>query len=211
MKFRDEESGIEFGINYESINSESQREAVEEFVKGLGASPENMIIDNHDAIVRDPITKEVFPAPTFKDMCRIVEGYEDFYNTLKELNEIHNKMIRFVSVQASHNNYFPHMGIRKNFDELYIERYHDDENLQDVFDLRIIKDGKYLPKENLVEFFKEILKLNELEIEHKNTLNILDDFMNMLNKLQCNPDDKTLQLQARDMLTMMNVDIKLGD
>ena len=155
MKFRDEESGIEFGINYESINSESQREAVEEFVKGLGASPENMIIDNHDAIVQDSITKEVFPAPTFKDMCRIVEGYEDFYNMLKELNEIHNKMIRFATVKAYYNHYFPYIVIRKNFDELYIGRYYDDEKLRDVFDLRIIKDGKFLPNENLVEFFEK--------------------------------------------------------
>ena len=68
-------------------------------------------------------------------------------------NELKKK--RFVLVQASRNNYFPHMGIRKNFDELYIERYHDGEELKDVFDLRIIKDGKFLPNENLVEFFEK--------------------------------------------------------
>lgn len=63
-------------------------------------------------------------------------------------------------------------------------------------------------QEALDDCKKEIKKLKS---QHQNTLNVLADFMSMLNKLQCNPDDETLQLQARDMLTLMNVDIKIGD
>lgn len=35
MRFKDKNSGIEFGINYEAIESESQKKAVEDFVFGL--------------------------------------------------------------------------------------------------------------------------------------------------------------------------------
>lgn len=50
MKFRDKESGIIFGINYESIESESQKEAVESFVKNLRDSLdcEEVVEDEED-------------------------------------------------------------------------------------------------------------------------------------------------------------------
>ena len=71
------------------------------------------------------------------------------------------------------------------------------------------------PLRNKIIFFEDLddckKEIKKLKSEHQNTLNVLDDFMSMLNKLQCNPDDETLQLQARDMLTLMNVDVKIGD
>ena len=95
--------------------------------------------------------------------------------------------------------------------EIVVEINHEEHNLDFLVDgirKKIIFFYEYGDGDNLDDCKKEIKKLKS---EHQNTLNVLDDFMSMLNKLQCNPDDETLQLQARDMLTLMNVDIKLGD
>lgn len=49
-----------------------------------------------------------------------------------------------------------------------------------------------------------------LEKENENLNNVLEDFMVMLNRLQAEPDNKSLQIMAKDMLRMMGKDI-IGD
>lgn len=95
--------------------------------------------------------------------------------------------------------------------DMVVEINGEEHNLDFLIDHlrnKIIFFYDYGDGDDLDDCKKEIKKLKS---EHQNTLNVLDDFMNMLNKLQCNPDDETLQLQARDMLTLMNVDVKIGD
>lgn len=95
--------------------------------------------------------------------------------------------------------------------DIVVEIDHEEHNLDflvDGINKKIIFFYDYGDGDDLDDCKKEIKKLKS---EHQNTLNVLDDFMSMLNKLQCNPDDETLQLRARDMLTLMNVDVKIGD
>lgn len=49
-----------------------------------------------------------------------------------------------------------------------------------------------------------------LEKENENLNNVLEDFMVMLNRLQAEPNNKSLQSMAKDMLRMMGKDI-MGD
>lgn len=49
-----------------------------------------------------------------------------------------------------------------------------------------------------------------LEKENENLNNVLEDFMVMLNRLQAEPNNKSLQGMARDMLQMMGKNI-MGD
>lgn len=57
---------------------------------------------------------------------------------------------------------------------------------------------------------KQDERIKELEKENKNQNNILEDFMVMLNRLQAEPNNKSLQSMAKDMLRMMGKDI-MGD
>lgn len=74
---------------------------------------------------------------------------------------------------------------------------------------------RFLNSKETVELLNKLEEdrqfLKELKVEYKRVYRILDDFMKITNQLQANPDDETLQLQARDMLTLMNVDVKIGD
>ena len=55
----------------------------------------------------------------------------------------------------------------------------------------------------------QLLKSQQfLEMELKNTQNVLFDFMDILNKLQANPTDEKLGNIARDMLQINGVVIK---
>lgn len=49
-----------------------------------------------------------------------------------------------------------------------------------------------------------------LKKENENLNNVLEDFMVMLNRLQAEPNNKSLQSMAKDMLRMMGKDI-MGD
>ena len=49
-----------------------------------------------------------------------------------------------------------------------------------------------------------------LEKENENLNNVLEDFMVMLNRLQAEPNNKSLQIMAKDMLRMMGKNI-MGD
>ena len=53
---------------------------------------------------------------------------------------------------------------------------------------------------------KDKQSFEELIIEYKNISGILDDFIEITNKLQKNPTDIALQNIARDMLMMMGVE-----
>ena len=53
-------------------------------------------------------------------------------------------------------------------------------------------------------------KLSEYEKENENLNNVLEDFMTITNRLQSEPNNKSLQIMARDMLQMMGKDI-MGD
>lgn len=57
---------------------------------------------------------------------------------------------------------------------------------------------------------KQDKQIKELEKENENQNNILEDFMVMLNRLQADPNNKSLQSMAKDMLRMMGKDI-IGD
>lgn len=47
----------------------------------------------------------------------------------------------------------------------------------------------------------------QLRFEKLNTERVLSDFINMLNKLQANPNDERLLMNSRDMLVMMGVEV----
>ena len=49
-----------------------------------------------------------------------------------------------------------------------------------------------------------------LEKENENLNNVLEDFMTITNRLQSEPNNKSLQIMVRDMLRMMGKDI-MGD
>ena len=66
------------------------------------------------------------------------------------------------------------------------------------------EDYKYLT--TLLNRQDSMIRL--LRIDRNNTHEVLSDFMNMLNRLQSNPNDESLKNQARDMLIMMDVDLK---
>lgn len=51
-------------------------------------------------------------------------------------------------------------------------------------------------------------RYEDLEIEYKRVHNLLDDFMDITNRLQANTADTSLQMMARDMLRMMGVELK---
>ena len=51
-------------------------------------------------------------------------------------------------------------------------------------------------------------KNNTLTIQNTNYHNVLDDFMNILNRLQANPTDEKLLNISRDMLLNMGVKLK---
>lgn len=81
-------------------------------------------------------------------------------------------------------------------------------------------DGEYWESwdnygEEMAEEINKLLdkqgkRIKELEKENENLNNILEDFMEMLNRLQANPDNEVLQSMAKDMLRMMGKDI-MGD
>jgi hypothetical protein len=70
---------------------------------------------------------------------------------------------------------------------------------------------KSLNTDETVELLNRLEKdrqfLKELKIEYKRVSRILDDFMDITNKLQANPDDATSQMIARDMLMMMGEEV----
>lgn len=60
------------------------------------------------------------------------------------------------------------------------------------------------------DYNMEVLTRQSIEKENENQNNVLEDFMMMLNRLQAEPDNKSLQMMAKDMLRMMGKDI-MGD
>lgn len=74
---------------------------------------------------------------------------------------------------------------------------------------------RFLNSKETVELLNDLDKdrqfLKELKIEYKRVSGILDDFMDITNKLQANPNDATSQMIARDMLLMMGIDLKEVD
>ena len=70
---------------------------------------------------------------------------------------------------------------------------------------------KFLNTDETVELLNQLEKdrqfLKELKIEYKRINNILNDFMEITNRLQANPNDDSLQSVARDMLIMMGEEI----
>ena len=57
---------------------------------------------------------------------------------------------------------------------------------------------------------KQDKRIKELEKENENQNNVLEDFMTITNRLQSEPNNKSLLLMARDMLRLMGKNI-MGD
>lgn len=63
----------------------------------------------------------------------------------------------------------------------------------------------------LARLINELSEENkELKKENENQNNVLEDFMVMLNKLQAEPNNKSLQSMAKDMLRLMGKNV-MGD
>ena len=72
-----------------------------------------------------------------------------------------------------------------------------------VYDKR--EDKKYNIYEIKAARLQE--RIECIESQKDNTDNVLHDFIYMLNRLQANPTDEGLQMQSRDMITMMGVHV----
>ena len=70
-----------------------------------------------------------------------------------------------------------------------------------VYDRR--EDKKYNIYEIKTARLQE--RIECIESQKDNTDGVLHDFIYMLNRLQANPTDKGLQMQSKDMITMMGV------
>ena len=62
---------------------------------------------------------------------------------------------------------------------------------------------------NELENDKKMLK--DLKVEYRRINNILNDFLEITNRLQADPNNSTSLMMARDMLLMMGVELIDGD
>lgn len=147
--FKDPESGISYGINYEACRSESQRKAVESFVKGLHESlnkdfnlhnPQYMEDTYKNKPVKDPLTGEFIPEASFEEMCELVENYKEFKEFLDEMIKLDNelkyncKCLTYKTAIKKHRHLF---SIRKNFEHYRIYKYRDIGNMVDVAEFQV--------------------------------------------------------------------------
>lgn len=91
------------------------------------------------------------------------------------------------------NRYFKERHLLRN-DKIHDWTCHQSLNTDETVELlnRLEKDRQFL---------------KELKIEYKRINNILNDFMEITNRLQANPDDDSLRSMARDMLIMMGEEV----
>lgn len=77
-----------------------------------------------------------------------------------------------------------------------------------LFRNKIYKDDTLLKDKEIVEYLNNYESVKkDLSFELANTKGILDDFMEMTNRLQKECDDEFLKSHAQDMLRMMGVNI----
>ena len=88
----------------------------------------------------------------------------------------------------------------------------ENEQLKQSFDKSLLNHTKTCDEYRILSKKNKRLKEEnkQLKKENENLNNVLEDFMVMLNKLQAEPNNKSLPLMARDMLRMMGKDI-MGD
>lgn len=79
-------------------------------------------------------------------------------------------------------------------------------NCVDADDITTLLNNLDLKARNRSKALSKLqLQYNDLEFEHQNTLNVLDDFINIVNRLQAHPNDSQILNVAKDMLLNMNV------
>ena len=86
------------------------------------------------------------------------------------------------------------------------KHYFRDDEVHDLICNRFLDINEVVELLNRLEKDRQFLK--ELKVEYKRVSRILDDFMNIANRLQANPNDEVTQMIARDMLLMMGVDLE---
>ena len=75
--------------------------------------------------------------------------------------------------------------------------------------IQIRDNNQKLDSHEIVVLLNELAEENEqLKFENKNLKAILNDFINILNRLQSNPTDKQILGVARDMLQNMGKELK---
>ena len=74
-----------------------------------------------------------------------------------------------------------------------------------------INCGGYLKSDQIERLLNKLEEdrqfLKELKIEYKRISNVLEDFMDITNRLQANPNDTQAQYMSRDMLILMGKDV----
>ena len=97
--------------------------------------------------------------PSFEDLCAVIEGYEKFYDLLNSLVNINDTLIEHGKRAIMHDEVYDKV-IFKNFDDFKIIHYYDNAARKDVVEIRILKEGKFLPDKILkVEHNGEIYDL----------------------------------------------------
>ena len=91
------------------------------------------------------------------------------------------------------------------------KRYYAHKHLLRNDKIHDITCHQFLNTDETVELLNRLEKdrqlLKELKIEYKRISNVLNDFMEITNRLQANSNDDSLQSMARDMLIMMGEEI----
>ena len=115
--------------------------------------------------------------------------------------------------------YRVHELARLNYSDIgeYIDENHTDRPLRNDILVKLLNNQDKQIKELEEDLNDALNRIEERSIdvqllkkENENLNNVLEDFMVMLNRLQAEPNNKSLQGMARDMLRMMGKNI-MGD
>lgn len=142
----------------------------------------------------------------FKKKCEELkaenENLKQKLSTCMVQKEFYFRQLNYVQKDAAKIK----KGVRMKEPRYYLQKHYlRNDEIHDLHCHRFLNSKETVELLNSLEEDRRFLK--ELKIEYKRVNNILNDFMDITNRLQADSKDDAAQMIARDMLIMMGVDL----